>query len=264
MSARSFADATVRREVEQIERGILERCGPMRSLASPPSKGLLERADAVWCAALSRDARVAGLEDAFAEGLGVVLKSVAREFPENVFWDFEALFARFLLDSADAGGSAPRRAFELGRRVARIESLDALFGASGSVQFLYMHDIWYGFDWARWVAKDVSRRSVGPFALEFLDRMHERGCELLELIGANDSKYPTLEADGAGRNPFDFSRTPQDEEKLCRALAAQGALPVVAWQPLAVPRSDDDFDALREGVARRIGLSPGAGSSGER
>jgi hypothetical protein len=60
---------------------------------------------------------------------------------------------------------------------------------------------------------------------------------------------------GAIRNPFGFSREPDDELALHRALAAAGAIPVEAWRIDAQPRWDLDFAARRLAQARALGLT---------
>lgn len=190
-------------------------------------------------------------KQAFIQGLVEALGAMLAAFPDNLLWDIEALAARqraqALLDSDPAG-----RLRSLWRRVA---DLQHLFGVKGPIRFRYIHDFVYGFDWAKWVAKDPDgRASVGPYDAAFIERMHRRGGELLTLIDAGDAKYGPLPDEGA-RNPFGFSREPEDELALHRRLAAEGSLPVHAWTRDAVPDWRRPYAQLREEAAEALRIS---------
>jgi hypothetical protein len=130
-----------------------------------------------------------------------------------------------------------------------------LYGQQSPIRFRYVHDFMYGFDWARWVRRDPeAREGVEPFGLEFLRQTEGRGRDIGTLIEADDELYPRLE-DGVSRNPFPFSREPQDELALYRLLAERGCVPVQAWCLDARPDAGRDFDVLREEAARSLSLS---------
>jgi hypothetical protein len=130
-----------------------------------------------------------------------------------------------------------------------------LYGQQSAIRFRYVHDFMYGFDWARWVRRDpAARKGVEPFGIEFLRQTESRGRDILTLIEADDGWYPRL-ANGVVRNPFPFSREPEDELPLYRLLAERGCVPVGAWRLDAQPDASRDFDALREGAARSLGLA---------
>jgi hypothetical protein len=113
----------------------------------------------------------------------------------------------------------------------------------------------YGFDWAKWVAREPQARSiVGPFDAEFLRGMHQRGSELLELIAQDSEKYPTL-SPGRDRNPFRFARDPGAEETLHRDLAQQNLLPLKAWSLSGDPVWDRPYAELRSQRASDLGLA---------
>jgi hypothetical protein len=113
----------------------------------------------------------------------------------------------------------------------------------------------YGFDWARWVRRDPGARGlVEPFGIEFLRQTEGRARDIIALIEADDDWYPRL-AEGESRNPFPFSREPEDELPLYRLLAARSDVPVEAWRTDARPDASRDFDVLREDAARSLDLS---------
>jgi hypothetical protein len=139
------------------------------------------------------------------------------------------------------------------RTTEQVIRLHRLFGQGTPIRFRYVHDFLYGFDWARWVARDPQKRSsVGPYDDVFLDYLEGRGHELLALIERDDAKYPTLR-DAAPRNPFPFSREPEAEAEIHRSLARLGLIPVPAWSSEGKSTWDRPYVALREEEARRLG-----------
>lgn len=190
-------------------------------------------------------------EQAFVEGLAEALDAMLVAFPDNLLWDLEALAARQRAQALH-DRDPPGRLRVLWRRVAELQHL---FGAHGPIRFRYIHDFVYGFDWAKWVAEDPdARASVGPYDAAFVERMHRRGAELLALIDGGDAKYGPL-SDVEARNPFGFSREPDDELALHRRLAAEGALPVQAWTREAVPDWRRPYAQLREQAAEALRIS---------
>lgn len=198
---------------------------------------------------------VSGLADSTdAARLAVAASAVAEaqleSFPENLFWDFDfyltSIHSRALQASDYAGYLATVTRITVG--------LMRLYGQQSSIQFRYVHDFMYGYDWARWVRRDPKgRASVEPFGLEFLQQTESRGRDILTLIEADDDWYPKL-AKGVVRNPFPFSREPDQELRLYRLLAERGWVPVEAWRADARPDARRDFDALREEAAQLLGL----------
>ena len=180
-----------------------------------------------------------------------VAETQLESFPENLFWDFD-----FFLKSIHGHAlKAPDYAAHL-EEVTRITvELLSLYGQQSTIRFRYVHDFMYGYDWARWVRREPEARSnVEPFGLEFLRQTETRGRDILALIQADDDCYPKL-ARGAVRNPFPFSREPEEELELYRLLAERGWVPVEAWRLDARPDASRDFDALREQVAQSLGLA---------
>jgi hypothetical protein len=190
--------------------------------------------------------------DALARGLASIAAAMRRAFPGNIFGDLDYLAAS-LWRGAQRAPQGPLPF--LREQCEQVATLQALFGQGTTIRFRYVHDFLYGFDWAKWVAREPNARSsVGPFDPEFLAFMGSRGHELLELIAqGRDPKYPPLPG-GRPRNPFGFSREPAAEIALHQHLAREGLLPVEAWRIDAHPRWDRPFAELRRQQALRLGL----------
>jgi hypothetical protein len=183
---------------------------------------------------------------AFAEGLCEIVHALAENFPENIFWDLDYP-ARCLWD---AGG--PREMAVFARRMA---SLCRGFGARSELRFRYAHDFLFGYDWARWVVREPAQRAaIRPFDAAFLEYLDGRRESLLALIAQNDAKYSQLRG-AEFRNPFGFSREPDEETRLHQALAREDLIPVKGWRLDGEPRWNLPFADLRTEAARRLGLS---------
>lgn len=218
-----------------------------RSLAPgrEQSRGLLE-----LCTALADPRDPPTLLLALAEGLAAIATAQQASFPDNLCCDFDALTAH-LLRSARA--ALDPRAL-LAARCGQISRLQRLYGRDTAIRFRYVHDFVYGFDWAKWVARDPDLRAgVGPFDPPFLDHLERRAHALLDLIADDDAVYHAL-PDEHPRNPFPFSREPAHELALHRDLAARSLVPVAAWDPDATPVWRRPFAALRAERAAALGL----------
>ncbi len=203
------------------------------------------------CDRLIRPTDGAALATAFVSGLAEAIEAMLVAFPDNLLWDLEGLASR-QLEQARAAANPASEAAQLWSRIAALQDL---FGSRGPIRFRYIHDFVYGFDWAKWVAKAPAQRShVGPYDAAFVERMHTRGAELLELIEAGDAKYGPL-LDPHPRNPFSFSREPDDELALHRRLAADGSLPVQAWSAASQPDWRRPYARLREEAAEALRIS---------
>lgn len=193
--------------------------------------------------------------ETLALGLRRIEAAIERHFPENLFADLDlvaAVLDAVRLREGDAAALA---------RADHVVAVHAVFGQETPLRFRYAHDFLYGFDWARWVARDPAARSgVGPYDEAFLAYSMDRAAELCALVAKNDLKYGPLDA-SAHRNPFPFRRDPAAERTLHRALAADDAIPVRAWDPSRPPVWNRPFTALREAKARALGLAIDAPSS---
>ncbi len=209
--------------------------------ARPDSRRLVELTPE---RSLPREVRLA-----IARGLAAIGAAVVRSFPENVFCDLD-----LVLGELERGGARHGRGW-VEQTAGTIESLHDLFGCGTAIQFRYVHDFLYGYDWARWVQRDrAARAEIGPFDLRFLEHAQRRGEELAAMIEDGDPRYHRIPR-GAHRNPFPFARDPSSESMLLRDLASRGWIPVEAWRRDAEPRWDRDYGAERERRARELGLS---------
>jgi hypothetical protein len=223
--------------IQQTRFGALS-LDPGRKTASSPTEVVSALADSQQLPHLASAAA------AFAE-------AQLRSFPENLFWDFDFYLASIHRDAS----AAPDYASYLEEVTRLTVGLMTLYGQQSVIRFRYVHDFMYGFDWARWVRRDPdARQGIEPFGIDFLQRTESRGRDILTLIKADDDWYPKL-ADDAARNPFPFSREPEEELSLYRLLAERNCVPVDAWRLDAQADASRDFDALREELAASLGLS---------
>jgi hypothetical protein len=233
-------------------RTILRECfEELYAVGAPASLGGRSRARAPGeLCELLLDEGDRGWADAFAVGLSALAKAQREAFPENIFGDLDYLAASVLRQGRESASTdLVEELFE------RLCALQAIYGEATAIRFRYVHDFTYGYDWAKWVRREPGQTgAVGPFDLEFLRYMQRRGDELLELIAADDTKYPTLR-DRRHRNPFSFSREPKAERRLFPELATRGLIPVETWRADALPRCEKDFAALRVACASELGLS---------
>jgi len=236
---------SVDRELDQLAAldRRLERLGPGPNTLDPGRERATPTAALVPA---PNDAAPSARRAALARGLFEVVEAWLENFPENIFWDLD-LLARALWRLGEP--------IRIERRAGRIAELARGFGRQTAIRFQYVHDFSYGFDWARWVARDPEEReAVGPFDGAFLAHLEKRQAELLDLISKDDAQYPTLHG-GQPRNPFGFSRTKPAERTLLRALAAEGAIPVQTWRPDGACTWDRPFARIREEKARELGLA---------
>jgi hypothetical protein len=187
---------------------------------------------------------------AWAMALSDLARAIAREFPENLFADLDHVASELRRVVAESGHVALERTIDPLVRIHR------LYGKSSRIRFRYVHDFLYGFDWARWVARDPGDRTrCGNYDLVFLAHVEKRAAELEALVEADDPSYPRL-APGAFRNPFPFDREPAAENELFRTLARADLLPIRAWDAdAACATSGRPFTALREARAKDLGLA---------
>jgi len=169
-------------------------------------------------------------------------------FPENIYWDTDYLFfsAYFEIEKAKKQEEYLKEYMEL------LIDLLVLFGKHSNIKFRYLHDFTYGFDWAKWVKKNIKNRRVGPFALPFIQRMYKRGKELEKLIIQNDIKYHQLEKTQKFRNPFLFLREPAEEIKLLEHLYKIDFIPVRCWRSDGKPNWNKSFDAERNKISKEL------------
>lgn len=188
------------------------------------------------------------LAEGFARGLAALARAQLENFPENLFFDLDRPAHEALVQGRRGGPWLLDEVFD------QMADLQRLYGVHTPIRFQYVHDFIYGYDWVKWVGRtDGQDGSVGPYDREFLAYMQRRAHELVELIEANDSKYPQLQ-DEAPRNPFPFARDPETEIELHRELARMGQIPVPAWTIRGELDPHRDWADIRVETARRMGL----------
>lgn len=232
---------TLRARLERLEPLLGARASLAPDRARAPTPG--ELAEQVT-AGQGDDARLR----AFTRGLCDIVEALAEEFPDNIFWDLDYP-VRCLWD---AGGPHDMEAF-----AHRVVTLCRGFGARSPLRFRYAHDFVFGYDWARWVKREPEQRAdIRPFDAAFFEYLEDRRQQLLELVASNDAKYSQLQG-AEFRNPFGFSREPDEEARLHQALAREDLIPVKAWRMDGDPRWHLPFAELRTEAALRLGLSRG-------
>ncbi len=161
----------------------------------------------------------------FARGLVGLAQAQRENFPQNIFQDLDLIAAEIYRGAM----KAPQPLTHLEEQIAVLVRLQRLYGCKSSLNFQYVHDFTYGFDWIKWAAKQPRTQKTGsPFQLDFLYYLERRAGEIETLIQQNDEKYPKLSS-GKARNPFGFSREPADEILLHETLARERAIPIEAW-----------------------------------
>jgi hypothetical protein len=183
--------------------------------------------------------------------LEIIVCAQLRNFPENIFWDFDFMVSGVLRQALAEQDCAI--AF-LEKFAQKMVSLTELFGIQSEIRFRYVHDFIYGFEWARWVQKVPAKRAkIEPFSLTFIDYLLDKSQELKQRIHQGRSQNYNLCAEGF-RNPFSFSREPKDEYLLFTHLAQQKLIPVPTWSWNAVPIWNQPFGDLREELALKLNI----------
>ncbi len=181
--------------------------------------------------------------EALATSFLALIEATLEHFPENIFWDFDGIFAALYMT---------KNLEKLENLSTTLTELFAGYGANSVVRFAYTHDFIFGFDWARWVAKaPEERRNIGPFDPAFLAYLEQRMGELKSLIAGNDAKYGSL-ANGKIRNPYGFNRSPPEEAALLEKLAREKGIPVAAWELFPRISWQKDYEKKREAAYRAL------------
>ncbi|MEH2052628.1 hypothetical protein [Nostoc sp.] len=187
------------------------------------------------------------------ETLEIIVRTQLQNFPENIFWDFDFLVSSMLRQAltADEGAVPFLKIFG-----AKMVSLTEMFGNKTEMRFRYVHDFIYGFEWARWVQKEPQNRAhIEPFSLVFFDYLLVKGKELLQRINHGQVVSYKL-CDTGYRNPFTFSREPEDEYRLLSYLAEEQLIPVAVWNWNASPVWNKPFQEMRQQLALKLNIQP--------
>jgi hypothetical protein len=190
---------------------------------------------------------------AIQETLESIVRTQLQNFPENIFWDFDFLVSSMLRQAltAEEGAIAFLKVFG-----EKMISLTEMFGNKTEIRFRYVHDFMYGFEWARWVQKEPQNRAhIEPFSLVFFDYLLVKGKELLQRI--NHGQVISYKLCETGyRNPFTFSREPEDEYRLLTCLAEEELIPVAVWNWNASPVWNKPFQEMRQQLALKLNIQP--------
>lgn len=187
------------------------------------------------------------------ETLEIIVRTQLQNFPENIFWDSDFLVSSMLKQAliADEGAIAFLKAFS-----EKMVYLTEMFGNKTEIRFRYVHDFMYGFEWAKWVQKEPQKRAhIESFSMVFLDYLLIKGKELLQRI--NNSQVTSYKLCDTGyRNPFAFSREPEDEYRLLTYLAEEELIPVAVWNWNASPVWNKPFQEMRQQLALKLNIQP--------
>ena len=179
------------------------------------------------------------LQKEVLDGFEAIVKSHIKNFPDTIFWDYDYLF--HLLCTSPSIIAIKKLAQD-------IIFLYEHYGIHSPIRFQYTHDLIFGFDWAKWVGKNPPARSqVAPFGPIFMQHLKNRAIELLHLITLNDGKYPKIPTP-IKRNPFPFSRAPQEEMAVHKLLAQEMLVPIKAWEAKPVISWHHKFLKVRENL----------------
>ncbi len=196
-------------------------------------------------------------DEEFILALGDTLKLIVyaqlQNFPENIFWDFDFMVSSMVRQALVADGGFMSFLESFGDKMVL---LIELFGINKEIRFRYVHDFIYGFDWARWVQREPQTRSNSePFSLVFLEELLSKGEKLIKHINYGQLTSYNLSQTGY-RNPFDFSREPEDEHLLLTSLAQANLIPVATWDWDTSPVWDKPFQEMRQQLALKLNIKP--------
>ncbi|MBE9008443.1 hypothetical protein IQ259_26190 [Fortiea sp. LEGE XX443] len=183
--------------------------------------------------------------------LELILDAQLENFPKNIFWDCDFMVSSIVQQAVAMGDDAV--AF-LQTFANKMVTLSKLFGMKQEIRFCYVHDFMYGFEWARWVQKEPQTRAhLEPFSLIFLDYLLAKGQELIYRIHLDQVTHYKL-CDTGFRNPFPFSREPEDEYRLFTYLASEGLIPIAAWKWNTQPVWNQPFQEIRQQLALQLNI----------
>lgn len=182
-----------------------------------------------------------------------VVDSILENYPENIFWDLDFLASNMFTKIQEEETNTVKEKVA-SRYRQKLRDIFQLFGNKTDINFRYIHDFIYGFDWCKWVRSSQSNieiKMLDPFGICFLDSIEKRGLEILELIAKNDENYVSLDS-GVYRNPFTFSRGTEDEIRLFEDLAKTGDIPVPGWQAYGEVQYKKDYSLIRNQRAKAL------------
>ncbi len=185
-----------------------------------------------------------------ASTLERIILAYLDNFPDNIFWDFDFLVSSMLNQALVADDPVEFLKYFGDQIISLLE----LCGVKRKIRFRYVHDFIYGFDWVRWVQKETeTRANEEPLSLNFLNYLLGRCEEILQLICLEKASNYKLCNEGY-RNPYCFSRKPEDEHRLLTYLAVNQLIPVTAWNWNAQAVWNKPFQQLREEFSLKLNI----------
>ncbi|MBD2387987.1 hypothetical protein [Cylindrospermum sp. FACHB-282] len=186
------------------------------------------------------------------ETLEIIIHAQLENFPENIFWDFDFMVSSMLKQALLEDDGA---VLFLDNFREKMVFITELCGIKTEIRFRYVHDFIYGFEWARWVKKEPqTRANIEPFSLIFLDYLLIKGKDILENINLNQSTTSYKLSETGYRNPFCFSREPEDEYRLLSYLAQKQLIPVAVWNWNTQPIWNKPFQTMREQLSLELNI----------
>jgi hypothetical protein len=158
--------------------------------------------------------------DEFLSVTEQIIRSQFVYYPQNIFWDFDyLLFYIWSQKNKDV-------LFAMAKKILNVQ---LYYSSINSINFAYIHDFIYGYDWDRWVRKDIKNRYlVGLYDLKFLSYLEKRGLQIIDSIGS-DERYPVL-VKNQNRNVYNFHRHGAAEIKTLTSLAKEENIPIQGWR----------------------------------
>ncbi|AFZ24422.1 hypothetical protein Cylst_2186 [Cylindrospermum stagnale PCC 7417] len=185
------------------------------------------------------------------ETLEIIIYAQLENFPENIFWDFDFMVSSMLRQALRENDGAVLFVDTFRKKMV---SITELFGKT-EIRFRYVHDFIYGFEWARWVNKEPQNRAnIEPFSLIFLDYLLCKGQEIIQKISLNQVTTAYKLSETGYRNPFCFSREPEDEYRLLTYLAQKQLIPVAVWNWDTQPIWNKPFHRMREQLSLKLNI----------
>lgn len=179
------------------------------------------------------------------------IKDIRLNYPHNIFWDFDFIFQTLVNRLGGWENESDKKKFFRSYSDQFSEIL-FIFGNQSTIQFKYIHDFLYGFDWCKWSRKNNPESH--PFSESFLGYIRGRGLELIEQIDKGDSQYIPIQSEEY-RNPFVFDREDENEITILEHLALNEEIPVQSWKRTKAFRNSQNFSRIRSHRAFELGIS---------
>jgi hypothetical protein len=209
--------------LKQLDLRLAQRGSAYLSLA--PDKSVPTSCEVLFVRLSSHLNTSAELE-ALAHCITALVNSSILHFPANLFWDFDCILGCAVRCGVLSDKPTADYLFEYS---SKLEELFAMYGCKSLIYFQYTHDFLYGYDFERWQGRAVlSEPECHEFSVSYIDFLIRKGAAISRQIEREVPGYDRMPA-GQFRNSFSYPRDAATEEKVLRAVVAEGALPIVAW-----------------------------------